>query len=114
MTPTQRHVTRLVQRVAKLYELTPSEVLTETETRRRSTFEARRLAYLVAHVGLGLSTGQIGEAVGDTHQAVRHHITRAVALTKSSRVFRAVYQTVLKATVREFERSGIELPGAAE
>lgn len=113
MTPAQRHVTRLIARVGALYELAPSEILAEGPA-RPSQYEARRLAYLVAHVGLGLSTVLIGEAVGDSHQAVRHHITRAVALTKSSRIFRATYRTVLKATLLEFERSGLELPEAAE
>jgi len=113
VTPTQRHVSRLVSRVAALYEMTPSDVLAE-ERGRLSQYEARRLVYLVAHVGLGLSTGQIGEVVNDSYQNVREHITRAVAQTKSSRVFRATYRSVLKATVLEFERTGLDLPEAAE
>ena len=113
MTPTQRQVTRLVAHVAALYELTPSDVLSE-ERGRLSQYEARRLVYLVAHVGLGLSTGQIGEVCADSYQNVRAHITRAVAQLKLSRVFKLTYQKVLRDTVREFERSGLDLPGAAE
>ncbi len=113
MTPTQRHVSRLVSRVSTLYELTPSDVMSE-DRGTLSQYEARRLTYLVAHVGLGLSTGQIAEVANDTQQMVRKHITRAVEQTKRSRVFKATYRAVLKSTVREFERSGLDLPEAAE
>lgn len=113
MTPAQRHIRSLVTRVGLLYELTPADVLTEGHA-SRAHYEARRLVYLVAHVALGLSTVQIAEAVGDTHQSVRSHITRAVAQTKSSRVFRHTYSTLLKQTVRDFERFGLEIQEAAE
>jgi hypothetical protein len=113
MTPTQRHLSRLVARVGALYELSPSDIFTESRG-RASQYEARRLIYLVAHVGLGLSTSQIGEVTNDSYQSVTKHITNAVAQVKLNRVFSATYRSVLKATVREFERFGLEMPGAAE
>ena len=113
MTPAQRYLRRLIDYVARCYEMTSSDMLCFTKS-PPETYEARRILYRVANKTLGLSTCQIADVIGDSHAGVKYHLTQAEKQMKTSIVFASVVAKVTAHATREFRALDIMAAEAAE
>ncbi len=113
MTPAQRYLPRLLDNVARCYDMTSADVLCFTKS-PPAAYEARRVVYQVASKTLGLSTCQIADVTGDSHSGVRFHLKRAEKQMRSSVAFSAVVAKFTTQAVLGFRSFDIVRAEAAE